>query len=73
MNKHCVIGLDLAKSVFQVHIANESGKKIGGKKLKRGEVMAWLRSRSVARLAWRRVGAHTNGPGNWWLWGLTSR
>ena len=42
MNKHCVIGLDLAKSVFQVHIANDSGKKIGGKKLKRGEVMAWF-------------------------------
>ena len=42
MNKHCVIGLDLAKSVFQVHIANGAGKKIGGKKLKRSEVMAWF-------------------------------
>lgn len=42
MDKHCVIGLDLAKSVFQVHIANGAGKKIGGKKLKRSEVMAWF-------------------------------
>lgn len=42
MDKHCVIGLDLAKSVFQVHIANGAGKKIGGKKLKRDEVMAWF-------------------------------
>lgn len=42
MDKHCVIGLDLAKSVFQVHIANGAGKKIGGKKLKRSEVMEWF-------------------------------
>jgi transposase len=42
MDKHSVIGLDLAKSVFQVHVANESGKKIGGKKLKRSEVMEWF-------------------------------
>lgn len=36
------IGLDLAKSVFQVHIADERGKKIGGKQIKRNDLMAWF-------------------------------
>lgn len=42
MDKDRVIGLDLAKAVFQVHVANERGKKIGGRKLKRSELMAWF-------------------------------
>ena len=35
-----VVGLDLAKNVFQVHIANAQGKKIGGRRLKRAEKLS---------------------------------
>ncbi|MEN3069088.1 IS110 family transposase [Uliginosibacterium sediminicola] len=34
-----VVGLDLAKTVFQVHGINSQGRKLYGKKLKRSEVM----------------------------------
>lgn len=39
MEKLTAIGLDLAKNVFQVHGIDGSGRKVCGKKLKRGEVM----------------------------------
>ena len=37
-----VIGLDLAKNIFQVHGMDATGCKVVGKKLKRGEVLAWF-------------------------------
>lgn len=40
-----VIGLDLAKNVFQVHGMDETGKKLFGKKLKRAEVLVPLAER----------------------------
>ena len=37
-----VIGLDLAKNIFQVHGINSRGRKLCGCKLKRGEVLAYF-------------------------------
>ncbi len=42
MDKISVIGLDLAKNVFQIHAANGQGKKLSGKRLKRSEVMSYF-------------------------------
>lgn len=42
MDKHRVIGLDLAKSIFQVHVADAAGKKVCSKKLKRAELLDWF-------------------------------
>ena len=44
MDKLTVIGLDLAKSVFQVHGANAQGKKVLTKRLRRDEMMSWFAS-----------------------------
>ena len=55
------IGLDLAKSVFQVHIANENGKKIGGRQFKRSELIAWF-----ARQAPCKVGMDACGGAHEW-------
>ncbi len=44
MEKITVIGLDLAKNIFQVHGANARGKKLLSKKLKRSEVMEFFAS-----------------------------
>jgi len=38
------IGLDLAKLVFQVHGADEAGKPLLKKRLRRGQVLKFLRS-----------------------------
>ena len=42
MENITVIGLDLAKNVFQAHGANAQGRKIFSKKLKRAEVMPFF-------------------------------
>jgi len=42
MENITVIGLDLAKNVFQAHGANAQGRKIFSKKLKRAEVMIFF-------------------------------
>lgn len=42
MDKVSVIGLDLAKNVFQVHGANAQGKKVLSRRLKRAEVLEFF-------------------------------
>ncbi len=42
MSKITIVGLDLAKSVFQVHCADEAGAAVVRKKLRRGQVLAFF-------------------------------
>jgi transposase len=42
MEKLTVVGLDLAKTVFQVHVANAQGRKITTRRLKRDELLTWF-------------------------------
>ncbi|MGL6041454.1 MAG: IS110 family transposase [Deefgea sp.] len=56
MEQFRVIGLDLAKSVFQVHIANENGKKIGGRQLKRSELLAWFAQQAPCKVGMEACG-----------------
>ena len=42
MTKITTIGLDLAKSVFQVHGADEDGRPIARKKLRRSQVITFF-------------------------------
>ena len=42
MTKVTIVGLDLAKSVFQVHGADKEGRPVVGKKLRRGQVLAFF-------------------------------
>lgn len=61
MDKISVIGLDLAKNVFQVHGANAEGKKVLSRRLKRGEVLAFF-----AALTPCRVGMEACGGAHEW-------
>lgn len=61
MDKISVIGLDLAKNIFQVHGANAQGKKVLSKKLKRAEVMEFF-----AMLPRCRVGMEACGGAHEW-------
>jgi transposase len=54
MEKLTVVGLDLAKNIFQVHGIDERGHKLCGRKLKRSEVLAYF-----ANLPPVRVGMET--------------
>jgi transposase len=42
MEKDSVVGLDLAKNVFQVHCNDRQGKKVASRKLKRSEVLEYF-------------------------------
>ena len=42
MTKVTIVGLDLAKSVFQVHGADKEGRPVVRKKLRRGQVLAFF-------------------------------
>lgn len=61
MEQITVIGLDLAKNVFQVHGANAHGKKILSRRLKRTEVLAFF-----AALPPCRVGMEACGGAHEW-------
>lgn len=49
------IGLDIAKSVFQVHGINDEGEVVVRQQLKRSRVLAFLRSAHLAWLALKPV------------------
>jgi transposase len=55
------IGLDIAKSIFQVHSEDASGKIVLQKRLRRGQVASCF-----AKLAPARVGIEACGSAHWW-------
>ena len=57
-----LIGLDSAKSVFQIHAVNETGKAELKRKLPRSELVHSSRSRKSARSCWRRAARPIIGP-----------
>lgn len=61
MEKITVIGLDLAKNIFQIHGADVRGKKVLSRKLKRAEVMEFF-----AMLPACRVGMEACGGAHEW-------
>ena len=59
------IGLDIAKSVFQVHGIDGNGEVALRRKLQRSELIPLSRSSPRARWRWRRAVPHTTGPACW--------
>ena len=49
------IGLDLAKSVFQVHGVDAAGKTVVTKQLRRGQVLTFFSKLSPCLSAWKRA------------------
>jgi len=51
MSEVAIIGIDLAKRVFQLHAAREDGSVVFRKRLSRGQVLAFIsqQSRCVSR------------------------
>lgn len=61
MDKLTVVGLDLAKNVFQEHEANAQGRKLRGAKLTRGDLLAYF-----AKLPPTLVGMEACGSAHHW-------
>jgi transposase len=59
-----MIGLDIAKSVFQVHGVDSAGQPVLRKRLARGQLAVFLPSCPLVLSAWRPVPALIIGRGN---------
>lgn len=58
-----MIGLDTAKSVFQLHAVNESGKVEIRRKLQRSELIPFFEKQEARIVILEACGAFTTGPG----------
>jgi hypothetical protein len=58
-----IIGLDLAKHVFQIHGTDQNGEVVLRKKLRRSEMIEFFRHCPAASSAWRRVAPRIIGAG----------
>ncbi len=59
-----VVGLDIAKQVFQVHAADEHGRAVAQLRLRRSQVLEYFKTLPPAWLAWRLARLRTTGHGN---------
>lgn len=62
MSQIQVVGLDLAKQVFQVHAIAADGSVVVKRQLRRSQVLTFSRSWSLVLSVWRRVAEHISGP-----------
>ena len=59
--KHSVIGMDIAKDLFQLHTVDRETEEVERIKLRRGEVLDFF-TRRAPTLLLRHAAAPTNGP-----------
>jgi hypothetical protein len=59
------IGLDLAKSVFQVHGVDAAGQTVLRRRLGRTDLLPFFAKQPSCLLGWRRVRARTIGRESW--------
>ncbi len=64
MSEVAMIGIDLAKRVFQLHGACAKGTVVFRKKLTRIRLLAFMSQQSAASLRWRRVRLRIAGAEN---------
>ncbi len=72
MSEVSIIGLDIAKSVFQVHGADASGRAVLRKKVSRAKLLQFFGSQPPARWSWKLAGARITGRVNWRSWAMMS-
>lgn len=72
MEKATIIGIDLAKRVFQLHGATADGRSILRKRVSRVQLLSFLAKQPCAIVAWRRVQQRTAGAERLRSWGTRS-
>lgn len=68
--KITTVGLDLAKSVFQIHGVDEYGKAALKKQLKRDQVLPYFANFQCCLIGMEACGSAISGQGNWKRWGI---
>ena len=63
MSEVITVGLDLAKNVFQAHVADASGRAVPCKKLRRDQFLEFLDGCRPASLRWKPDVARISGAG----------
>ena len=63
MNDVITIGVDLAKSVFQIHGVDAEGAVVFRRRLRRGQVLPFFKKQPPAWLAWKPVPPRITGRG----------
>ena len=63
MEKATIIGIDLAKRVFQVHAAAQDGRPVLRKKVSRAQLLGFLAKQPPAWWRWKRARRRTIGDG----------
>lgn len=72
MDEVIIVGVDLAKQVFQLHGAASDGRVIFRKKLSRAQFARFIAALPPASLQWRPVERCIIGDGKWQLTAMTS-
>ena len=55
------VGLDIAKSMFQLHGTDRLGQPVLRRKLPRSKMLEFFANLPSCRVAWRPVAGHTTG------------
>ncbi len=63
-----VVGLDLAKRIFQVHCLDAAGKVVVNRSLKRGEVAEFFRKLAPCLVGLEACGSSHPGADGCWRW-----
>ena len=61
MGEVSTIGVDIAKSVFQIHGVDADGMVVIRRRVGRAKVLEFLAGLPPCSLAWKRVQRHTSG------------
>ncbi|KWV43518.1 hypothetical protein AS026_19625 [Rhizobium altiplani] len=65
METATIIGVDLAKNVFQLHGAAEDGSVVFRRKLSRLQICKFMASHPPCVVAMEACGSSPTGPGKW--------
>jgi transposase len=65
-----IVGLDIAKNVFQVHGVNEAGAVVVRRKLRRVDVLRWFAGIDPAIIGIEACQTAHYWPENSWPWGM---
>ena len=66
-----IVGLDLAKHVFQVHGVDASGRVVVAKAMRRNKLVEFFASLSPCLVGSRPAGRRITGRASWSSWAMT--
>lgn len=72
MNEITIVGLDLAKNVFQIHGAGSDGAAVLRKKLSRGRLLEFFTKLPICVVAMEACASAIIGDGRLASWGMRS-